>query len=146
MVSCGGWKGLPQGGGWTGGGEQVATVGAALAVPAGTGLLILLQCAFPARPVSYALLLEPFLALSSVSLSYLPGVGSWGCHLGADVLHLLCGAQVIQHTEPNLCYSSYNINSPGGDRAIVCKGSSISLGLALSTCLGLIYLDLVITQ
>lgn len=39
---------------------------------------------------SYALLLEPFLALSSVSLCYLPGVGSWGCHLGADVLHLLC--------------------------------------------------------
>lgn len=33
-------EGLPQAGGWTGGGEQVATVGAALAVPAGTGLLI----------------------------------------------------------------------------------------------------------
>lgn len=51
--------------------------GAALAVPAGTGLLILLQCAFPPRPVSYPLLEEPFLALSSASLCYLPRIGDW---------------------------------------------------------------------
>lgn len=84
MVSC--WsdpslllEGLPQAGVWTGGGEQVTTVGQPWQFRlARAGLLILLQCAFPPRPVNYPLLEEPFLVLSSVSLCYLPGVVGWG--------------------------------------------------------------------
>lgn len=109
MVSCRGepsWlEGLPQAGGWTGGGEQVATVGHSWQFRLARACSSCCSALFLRGPVS--LLGEPFLALSSVSLRYLRlGVG--GAHLVAAALP--CCVRCPSHSArgiEHLCYSNY---------------------------------------
>lgn len=64
-------EGLPPAGDWTGGCKQTGSAGAALAGPAGTGFLILLQCAFPLGPVGAV-------SVGAIScLIFLPASDTW---------------------------------------------------------------------